>query len=356
MTRAFSFRKNTSESTFIPDHKRVVADAVEDLTAIPRLELAQESELGFHHEQNEDKAFFSLDLLKEHPPEIAVEYKGTPTRTLAVVNVFDGHGGHSCSSWAQEFLHKHLAELLWRGNFDDLVGSALHHSFKNTENEFCAVAKKRADTAGSCALSVVIKGNKIFCGNAGDSKAIVFKPDYVDRARSVGKVELNERHGTHLKEERARVKAAGGKIAADGSVYGVLFPTRGFGDIDVKADGKPVVICTPTGAGIDSWEPYVMDTSTTTYLVVASDGLWDFVPDEKVMMVALRPSLATLEDACKALIREARMGGSEDDITVVIARITFPPEDQPKTGAATAGDASSSGATAAAKPRRGSKQ
>ncbi len=40
---------------------------------------------------------------------------------------------------------------------------------------------------------------------------------------------------------------AGGEIHADGSVYGVLFPTRGFGDMDVKADGKPVIICTPAG-------------------------------------------------------------------------------------------------------------
>ncbi len=41
-------------------------------------------------------------------------------------------------------------------------------------------------------------------------------------------MELNERHGSQLKSERLRIKAAGGRIAPDGSVYGVLFPTRGW--------------------------------------------------------------------------------------------------------------------------------
>ena len=116
----------------------------------------------------------------------------------------------------------------------------------------------------------------------------------------MNKVDLNERHGAHLKSEKQRIKAAGGKISADGAIYGVLYPSRGcvhgaplpaprfpagglafsgltllpplpssFGDIDVKADGKPVVICTPNGAGIDEWEPYELSEDATTYLVVA---------------------------------------------------------------------------------------
>lgn len=43
----------------------------------------------------------------------------------------------------------------------------------------------------------------------------------------INKVDLNERHGAHLKSEKLRIKAAGGKISADGAVYGVLYPTRG---------------------------------------------------------------------------------------------------------------------------------
>lgn len=43
-----------------------------------------------------------------------------------------------------------------------------------------------------------------------------------------------------------------------------------FGDMDIKADGKPVVICTPNGAGIDDWKPYEMNMEAKTWLIVAS--------------------------------------------------------------------------------------
>lgn len=111
----------------------------------------------------------------------------------------------------------------------------------------------------------------------------------------------------------------------------------------MKADGKPVVICTPTGAGVDGWPPYTLDMDATTYLIVArldwvsrgavdrvathgqfplalisSDGLWDFASDELIMKVALEKKAPN--DICKELIREARMGGSEDDVTVIAVR------------------------------------
>ena len=56
----------------------------------------------------------------------------------------------------------------------------------------------------------------------------------------------------------------------------------------MKADGKPVVICTPDGAGIGDWQPYQLDHSKTTWLIVASDGLWDFVSDDSVMSTVLK--------------------------------------------------------------------
>ena len=54
------------------------------------------------------------------------------------------------------------------------------------------------------------------------------------RMSATKQVDLNPRHGTELKLERKRILAAGGKINSDGAVFGVLYPSRGFGDIDVK--------------------------------------------------------------------------------------------------------------------------
>ncbi|EDQ87626.1 uncharacterized protein MONBRDRAFT_9730 [Monosiga brevicollis MX1] len=193
-------------------------------------------------------------------------------------------------------------------------------SFKVTENKWCERAKSANDTAGSCSTAVVVKGSQVYCGNAGDSKALLFQ---INETHGVNPVELNERHGTNLKSERKRILAAGGKIAPDGSVYGVLFPSRGFGDIDVKADGKPVVICTPNGAGIDDWQPHRLEHSEATWLVVASDGLWDFVVDDQVMSIVAKNQHLDHSAIAKKLIDEARLCGSEDDITIIVVRYDF---------------------------------
>jgi hypothetical protein len=79
----------------------------------------------------------------------------------------------------------------------------------------------------------------------------------------------------------------GGAISPDGSVYGVLFPTRGFGDIDVKADGRPVIVATPAGVGLES-APYKLQTNAETFLVAATDGLWDFATDGEVSATVIK--------------------------------------------------------------------
>ncbi|EGD76961.1 hypothetical protein PTSG_12569 [Salpingoeca rosetta] len=314
--RVFSFKRNTSTTAFEP-----AARKDEDVDAMPTMEVAWTTDLGFHHEANEDKATIIEDLFKEFPPKHEHEYNGTPQQKLSVFAVFDGHGGYEASEWAQTHLHQHLSDLLWRSNYDDKITDALHHSFKATEDGFCEWAKKKKNMAGSCATCVVIKGRKVFCGNAGDSKAMIIRQVRKQTPKAADRSDLNHRHGSHLKSERVRIKKAGGRIAPDGSVYGVLFPTRGFGDIDVKADGRPVVICTPDGAGFDKWSPYVLDTDTVSYLVIASDGLWDFVSDKDVE--ALTMQYQSPKEIAVELTKEARMGGSEDDITIIVVRLSF---------------------------------
>ena len=77
-------------------------------------------------------------------------------------------------------------------------------------------------------------------------------------------------------------------MGPDGAVFGVLYPTRGcvswfigmqmsltarrFGDLDVKAmaGGKPVVLATPDGVGLEGNEAVKLEYSEIGYLVVAS--------------------------------------------------------------------------------------
>lgn len=322
LRRVFSFKKSTSTTKFEVDaSKPRNLDAIPE-SLVPKLVVGMATDLGYHHEENEDRGVIIDDLLTGYVPGEDEEYYGTAVRKCTYLAVFDGHGGKAASDWASKNLHNYLAKLVFLGNFPDLIGSALHHGFKTNEDLFCEWAKSNNCTAGSCATAVLLKGTDIFCGNAGDSKAMIFNEK---NGKAVNKIELNERHGSELKSERARIKAAGGQIHADGSVYGVLFPTRGFGDIDVKADGKPVIIATPAGAGVDDKPCVTLDTSQVTYLVNATDGLWDFAADGAIMEIILDgfKSGKTPEQIGGDLIALARMGGSEDDITTIVARITF---------------------------------
>eukprot|EP00052_Salpingoeca_macrocollata_P009280 m.73329 g.73329 ORF g.73329 m.73329 type:complete len:350 (-) comp17022_c1_seq2:56-1105(-) len=296
-------------------------DAQADIVAQAKLMQGFATDLGFHHESNEDTSNIIEDLFAAHPGE--GEYQGTQSRKVSMFGVYDGHGGPGCSKYVKETLPSLVANALYQANFDDVIGPALLKSFHEMEAKFAQRCRDTGDTSGSCATCVILKGTRLFCGNAGDSKAIVFQQSKTNASKFVNKIELNERHSAELKSERKRIKAAGGEIFPDGSVYGVLFPTRGFGDFDVKADGKPVVIPTPNGVGI-SPTPFVeLDQTVTSFLLVASDGLWDFVDDEKIMQTVLKQPPRSLNKICEALIQEARMGGSEDDVTVVLTKIEF---------------------------------
>ena len=64
-----------------------------------------------------------------------------------------------------------------------------------------------------------------------------------------------------------------------------LYPTRGFGDADFKdlVAPKPVVISTPTGAGIGyEGAAYECKGPGPYWLMIGCDGLWDFMKEDVI--------------------------------------------------------------------------
>ena len=57
------------------------------------------------------------------------------------------------------------------------------------------------------------------------------------------------------------------------------------------------------------------------YLLLCSDGLWEMVHDED-LMVRLIESANSLDSACKKLVDAANKAGGEDNISVVLAHVT----------------------------------
>ncbi len=72
------------------------------------------------------------------------------------------------------------------------------------------------------------------------------------------------------------------------------------------------------------WEKWSSHPLTHSLEPIHRDGLWDFVSDETIMSIALSKPQKTPQQVSEALCKEARHGGSEDDVTVITVKITYP--------------------------------
>jgi protein phosphatase PTC2/3 len=84
------------------------------------------------------------------------------------------------------------------------VETAIRRGYIEFDREMALDEEMREDLAGTTAICVIIKENKLFCGNVGDSRAI---------ASVNGRVEiLSIDHKPNNDEERRRITAAGGWV------------------------------------------------------------------------------------------------------------------------------------------------
>jgi len=135
--------------------------------------------------------------------------------------------------------------------------------------------------------------------------------------------ELTTPHRATDSSERARILAAGGTVV-NGRVMGVLEPSRAIGDLDLKKVPRShqAVGTLPTMASAQFYHqhlvgcpPQCLPYSPSPFLVLATDGLWDFVLPDRVAQIVR----AAGGDPARSLVEEARASGSLDDVTVLVA-------------------------------------
>ena len=105
-----------------------------------------------------------------------------------------------------------------------------------------------------------------------------------------------------------RIKGSGGFILDD-RVSGQLAISRAFGDLALKKEG---VIAEPTV------RKYQLKP-TDTWLIVATDGVWDHVSD--IESVICCEGLSTSDGISKLIIKEAMKKGSQDNITCMVLKL-----------------------------------
>ncbi|KAL3837744.1 hypothetical protein ACJIZ3_022335 [Penstemon smallii] len=219
-------------------------------------------------------------------------------QSVYLFGIFDGHGG----SRAAEYLKKHLFEnLLKHTKFITNTKSAISETYLQTDMHFLESEKDPFRDDGSTASSAVLVGNHLYVANVGDSRTIISK---------AGKaIPLSEDHKPNRSDERKRIESAGGVVMWAGTwrVGGVLAMSRAFGNRMLKQ----FVMA----------EPEIQEQEVDQdleLLVLATDGLWDVVPNEDAVSIAQTEEEP--EAAARKLTETAYTRGSADNITCIVVK------------------------------------
>ncbi|GAB4858428.1 hypothetical protein Ancab_009901 [Ancistrocladus abbreviatus] len=237
-------------------------------------------------------------------------------KTVCLFGIFDGHGG----SHASEYLKQHLFEnLMKHPKFLTDTKLAISETYKQTDMDFLDAEKDTFRDDGSTASTAVLVGNHLYVGNVGDSRTVISK------ARKA--IPLSKDHKPNRSDERERIESAGGVVTWAGTwrVGGILAMSRAFGNRMLKQ----FVVA----------EPEIQEEEINEeleLLVLASDGLWDVVPNQDAVSIAQTEEEP--EAAARKLTETAFTRGSADNITCIVVRFhhekvceAYPQhEDQPK--------------------------
>lgn len=253
-----------------------------------------------------------------------------------LLSVMDGHGGELAGKFVVERLFGRLNAIYnVKGGFPDDPENdqALVRMMHALDDEFCTFARRRSDFSGVCVLAVILyfdaletnSARKIVL-NLGDCRVILREAVESRQAReALGArvMALSTDHCASNRIEKMRVCENGGYVRF-GRVAGLLEPSRSIGDIDMKEpEMKNWVIATPE---IRRRELAV----GRSLLILATDGVWGVLPNDKVMSVALealsanrakrrKGAYSAAENAVRAIVEAARRKGSVDDISVIVA-------------------------------------
>ena len=173
------------------------------------------------------------------------------------------------------FLRRELTENLRRGSAEG-IGAIVEKSMVQASNacdnlylkQFGEIAYK----CGATACIVLVVGNKLYCANIGDARAVM--------SRGGKPISLSKDHKVTTREdEQDRIKKDGGYIVF-GRVLGRLAITRAFGDFECKnletnakdSDKKEIksfITCEPEIREV------TIDPELDEFVIIASDGLYD---------------------------------------------------------------------------------
>lgn len=325
--------------------------------------------------------FYSLPADKPYDPgwrcqdAILVQAPFAGQRDQALFAVFDGHGinGRRVSSECMDRLPRHIASAggtVSTTSNGVVTGSGIGRALKRAcgwlHRDICG-----GTIAGDCSHSgttlcaAILHGRRLTLANLGDSRAAL-----VRRKKGAGPtsayecVALTRDHKPHRPDEMERIIQAGGEVypipetqsrPSSGSgtvVNGDANGVDAFSGREAQRFGPPSRVWMQTGEGPGlamsrsigdkiahtcgvSCDPEIseisLDPSTDILLLLATDGCWDALSVDDIASIVtplLREDTWSPTALCEAICNRARAiweaegGGSSDDTTALIVKLS----------------------------------
>ena len=252
-----------------------------------------------------------------------------------IFGVLDGHGvnGHHASQFVSRYMMNRIKNHQALRNLDsakEIYKKLTENNYKIITNIFkdadVQIAKEKfnCEMSGTTVVIVIQLEEHLVCANTGDSRAILIYEDKGSKNLSNTKVfPLSNDCKPELPAEKKRIEDSGGcvkqyldegdipngpfRVWIKGEEYPGIAISRTIGDLDAKKVG---VIPDPL------FIEYTLDEKAK-YMIICSDGIWEFISNEEAMKIANRYYLRN--DAfglCQDLTNISTANWLKEDIVV----------------------------------------
>jgi protein phosphatase len=218
--------------------------------------------------------------------------KSAAARHGALLLVADGMGGSRAGEIASRITTDTVLRRYRSDEYPD-PAAALLHAIESANEAVHTESLEHPDRGGmgTTCTAVVVRGEDVFIGHVGDSRAYLVRP--------TGMLQLTQDH----------------------SLVAQLVREHQLTEEQARVDPRRNVVTRSVGVGkqvqVDAWK-FDEALKPGETLVVCTDGLHGVVSDTDIASLA---SQDDLEAGCHALIDLANERGGPDNITVILARL-----------------------------------
>jgi serine/threonine protein phosphatase PrpC len=254
---------------------------------------------------------------------IMADHEATNSLVLCVL---DGHGeaGDGVSQWFKKELAK---EMFNHPSWVSDPKKATKDAILKVEQQILRNSRVDTEFSGTTLSMAIIRGNTIIGVNIGDSRVTIGK---LGPEGKIVAEEFTHDHKPDTPAEKKRIVNAGGRVFAVEYDDGIDGPPRvwlGHMDVPGLAMSRSLGDAVAHTAGVISEPEFFereLDPATDRLILVATDGLWEFMDNDVCVGMAVEASEPRI--SVDALVREANQRWMReeqviDDTTVITAHL-----------------------------------